>query len=171
MHISVNSFRSDEIGTADLVDELGAAARVCDLQFRQMGAHSHFAGRIRTVQCREDNALVKEVLESTGSGDVLVVDGGGSVHTALVGDIIAGLAVDNGWSGVLVHGAVRDVAALALLPIGIKALGTNPRKSRKDRVGDIDVSVGFGGVTFDVGDWLFSDDDGVLVVHPDKLDR
>jgi regulator of ribonuclease activity A len=95
---------------------------------------------------------------------VLVVDGGGSLASALVGDLIAGLGVDNGWSGLVVHGVVRDAVALAGLPLGIKALGTNPRKSRKAAEGEVDVVVGFGGVVFTPGEWVFSDEDGILVL-------
>ena len=85
-----------------------------------------------------------------------------------MGDVIAGLAVEHGWSGVLVHGAVRDAVALAGLPLGVKALGTNPRKSRKEAAGEVDVPVGFGGVVFAPGDWVFSDEDGVLVLTAEQ---
>jgi regulator of ribonuclease activity A len=95
---------------------------------------------------------------------VLVVDGGGSLHTALLGDVIAGLAVQNGWAGLVILGAVRDAAALADLPLGVKALGTNPRKSEKAGAGIADVPVGFGGVTFAPGDLLVSDDDGIVLL-------
>lgn len=153
---------------ADLVDGLGDDVRSCDLQLRQLGGKSRFAGSVRTVRCREDNALVKSTLSKPGDGAVLVVDGGGSLHSALVGDVIAGLAVDNGWSGLVVHGVVRDAVALAALPLGIKALGTNPRKSRKDAVGAVDVTVGFGGVLFSPGEWVFSDEDGILVLSAEQ---
>jgi regulator of ribonuclease activity A len=96
---------------------------------------------------------------------VLVVDGGGSLHTALMGDLIAGLGVTNGWAGVIIHGAVRDVAALRTLELGIKALGSNPRKSGKTGAGERDVPVSFGGITVRPGDRVTSDDDGI-VVHP-----
>src|SRR5690606_30020190 len=109
--------------TADLYDQHGAAAQSCDTQLRQYGARRVFAGPIATVRCREDNALVKAVLGEPGEGRVLVVDGGGSVHTALMGDLIAASAVAQGWTGVVIHGAVRDTAVLATLDLGIKALG------------------------------------------------
>jgi regulator of ribonuclease activity A len=150
--------------TADLVDEHGEALQSCDLQLRQFGGRRRFHGPIRTVACFQDNALVKKVLAEPGEGAVLVVDGGGSLHTALVGDLIAGLARDNGWAGVVVHGAVRDTEVLAGLDIGIKALGSNPRKSAKLAVGQVDVPVRFGGVTFRPGERLYSDEDGVVVV-------
>jgi regulator of ribonuclease activity A len=150
--------------TADLVDEHGEALQSLDLQLRQFGGRRRFHGPMRTVACFQDNALVKKVLSEPGNGAVLVVDGGGSLHTALVGDLIAALAQDNGWAGLVVNGAVRDTEALAGLDIGIKALGSNPRKSAKLAAGQVDVAVSFGGVTFRPGDHLYSDEDGVVVV-------
>jgi regulator of ribonuclease activity A len=153
-----------EFSTADLVDEHGEAVQSCDLQLRQFGGHRRFHGPIRTVACFQDNALVRQVLSEPGDGAVLVVDGGGSLHTALVGDLIAGLAQANRWAGLVVNGAVRDTEALGGLDIGIKALGSNPRKSAKLAAGQVDVPVSFGGVTFRPGEHLYSDEDGVVVV-------
>jgi regulator of ribonuclease activity A len=150
--------------TADLVDDIGSDVRSCDLQLRQFGGRSQFAGHITTVQCFEDNALLKSVLSEPGDGGVLVIDGDGSLHSALVGDIIAGLGVDNGWAGLIINGAVRDAATLSTLDIGIKALGTNPRKSAKTGDGQRDVAVEFGGVVFVPGEIAYSDDDGIVVV-------
>jgi regulator of ribonuclease activity A len=150
--------------TADLVDEHGEALQSCDLQLRQFGGRQRFHGPIRTVACLQDNALVRKVLSEPGNGAVLVVDGQGSLHTALVGDLIAGLARDNGWAGLVVNGAVRDTEELAGLDIGIKALGSNPRKSAKLAAGQVDVPVRFGGVTFRPGEHLYSDEDGVVVM-------
>jgi regulator of ribonuclease activity A len=150
--------------TADLVDEIGADVGSCDVQFRQFGARSQFAGRISTVRCYQDNALLKSVLSEPGDGGVLIVDGGGSLHTALVGDLIAELARSNGWVGLIVNGAIRDVAALRGVDIGIKALGTNPRKSGKTGAGERDVVIPLGGVTFVPGRAVYSDDDGIVIV-------
>jgi regulator of ribonuclease activity A len=152
--------------TADLVDEIYPDVRSCDLQLQNYGARTMFAGRITTVRCFQDNALLKSILSAPGDGGVLVVDGSGSLHTALVGDIIAGLAHDNDWSGVIVHGAVRDAATLRTIDVGIKALGTNPRKGTKTGEGEGDVEVSFGGVTFVPGDIAYCDDDGIVVVTP-----
>ena len=168
MTTRVQAFRDGTSGTADLVDGLGDDVRSCDLQLRQLGGRARFAGPVRTVQCLGDNALVKQVLSTPGDGAVLVVDGGGSLHSALVGDLIAGAAVTNGWSGLVLHGVVRDAVALAALPLGVKALGTNPRKSRNEAVGELDVPVGFGGVVFAPGEWVFSDEDGILVLSEDQ---
>ncbi len=149
--------------TADLVDEIGDGVRSCDTQFRQFGGRAEFAGPITTVRCFQDNALLKSVLSEPGDGRVLVVDGSGSVHTALVGDIIAELGRSNGWSGLIIHGAVRDASTLRTLDIGIKALGTNPRKSAKTGAGERDVVISVGGIDFVPGDLAFSDDDGIVV--------
>jgi regulator of ribonuclease activity A len=150
--------------TADLVDEIGADVRSCDLQLRQFGGRDVFAGPVVTVRCFQDNALLKSILSEPGGGAVLVIDGDASVHTALVGDLIAELGRANGWAGVIVNGAVRDAATLRTLDIGIKALGTNPRKSTKTGAGERDVPVSFGGVTFHPGDIAYSDDDGIVLV-------
>ncbi|MEV0462400.1 ribonuclease E activity regulator RraA [Nocardia tengchongensis] len=156
------------VATADLADEIGPEIRSCDTQFIQFGGHETFAGRIVTIRTFQDNLLVKQTLGEPGAGRVLVVDGGGSVHTALVGDIIAGRGVDNGWAGVVVNGAVRDSAMLRTMPIGIKALGTNPRKStQQEGNAEKDVTVEFGGVSFVPGDMLYSDHDGVVVRSED----
>ncbi|MEU6410091.1 ribonuclease E activity regulator RraA [Microbispora sp. NPDC046933] len=149
--------------TADLYDAHGDALRSCVTQFRSYGSRTRFSGRISTTRCLEDNALVKQVLATPGEGRVLVVDGGGSLRTALLGDMIAASAVENGWAGVVINGAVRDTAALAGLDLGVKALGANPRKSAKTGLGEVDVPVTFGDVTFSPGEWLYSDEDGILV--------
>lgn len=150
--------------TADLVDDIGPDVRSCDLQLAQYGGRAQFAGPITTVRCFEDNALLKSVLSAPGDGGVLVIDGDGSVHTALVGDVIAELGRSNGWSGLIVNGAVRDAATLRTLDIGVKALGTNPRKSTKTGEGVRDAAVEFGGVVFVPGHIAYSDDDGIVVV-------
>ena len=154
--------------TADLVDDIGPEVRSCDAQFRQFGGHAMFAGAVRTVRCVEDNALLKSVLSEPGDGAVLVVDGGASLHCALVGDVIAGLAATNGWAGIIVNGAVRDSVALRSIEIGIKALGTNPRKGTKTGAGHRDVEVEFGGITFVPGEIAYSDDDGIVVMRTQR---
>jgi regulator of ribonuclease activity A len=149
--------------TADLVDAYEKTLQVCDIQFRNFGGRMRFHGRIRTIRCNQDNVLIKSVLSEPGHGQVLVIDGDGSLHSALVGDVIAGLGVGNGWSGIVVHGAIRDSAAMASLDFGVKALGTNPRKSTKTGAGAIDQPVGFGGVVFTPGHSLYADEDGIVV--------
>ncbi|MGA9677098.1 MAG: ribonuclease E activity regulator RraA, partial [Mycobacterium sp.] len=130
--------------TADLVDDIGSDVRSCDIQFRQFGGRPEFAGPISTVRCFQDNALLKSALSQPSAGGVLVIDGAGSLHTALIGDVIAELARSNSWAGLVVHGAVRDATALRGIDIGIKALGTNPRKSTKTGAGERDVEISLG---------------------------
>lgn len=150
--------------TADLGDELGTEMASCDTQLSQFGGRAMFAGVITTVRCHHDNALLKSVLSEPSTGGVLVIDGGGSLHCALVGDVIAGIAVDSGWSGLVINGVVRDSSTLATMDIGIKALGTNPRKGSKTGAGERDCVVSFGGVDFVPGAICYADHDGVVVV-------
>jgi regulator of ribonuclease activity A len=149
--------------TADLYDLHGDALQSLPLQLRSFGGAAQFEGPIRTVRCFQDNALVKQVLQTPGDGAVLVVDGAGSLETALMGDMIAQSAVDAGWAGVIIHGCVRDSVALGRMPLGVKALGTNPRKSAKEGTGELHVPVRFGGVVFRPGARAYADEDGVLV--------
>jgi regulator of ribonuclease activity A len=149
--------------TADLYDERGEALQSLETQLLDLGGRVRFAGPVRTIRCLGDNGLVKATLASPGDGAVLVVDGGGSMASALMGDLIAASAVANGWAGVVIHGPVRDRAALAQLQLGVKALGSNPRKSAKDGEGETDAPVAFGGVVFRPGAMLWADEDGVLV--------
>jgi len=150
--------------TADVLDEHGDRVAVCTVTFRQFGGRRVFEGPVSTVRCHEDNVLVRRRLSEAGAGRVLVVDGGGSLRVALVGEIVADLARNGGWAGLVINGCVRDVAALRELDLGIKAIGSTPRPSGKEGLGEIDVPVTFGGVTFRPGDMLFSDDDGVVTL-------
>jgi regulator of ribonuclease activity A len=151
--------------TSDLFDDNPGAAS-CETQFRQFGGRRSFSGPIATVRCHEDNVLLRAQVSAPGEGRVLVVDGGASFGCALLGNTIAELAVSNGWAGIVVNGCVRDVVALAELPIGIKALGTNPRPSGKAGGGETGVPVTFGGAEFAPGSILHADDDGVIVLSP-----
>ncbi|HYJ60610.1 MAG TPA: ribonuclease E activity regulator RraA [Actinomycetota bacterium] len=149
--------------TADLLDE-HPDAQVCALAFRSFGGRVAFEGPIATVRCPMDNVRLRELLGEPGDGRVAVVDGGGSGRVALLGDRVAGLGVANGWAGIVVNGMVRDAAALRDLPIGILALGTCPRPSAKAGAGEIGRRVVFGEVTFEPGDLLCADGDGVVVL-------
>lgn len=155
-----------EISTADLYDERGAQLQSLALQLQDIGGIVGFTGTVRTVRCFQDNLLVRETLQSPGEGAVLVIDGAGSLATALVGDVIASTAADNGWAGIIVNGAIRDRMALGTLPIGVKALGSNPARSSKTGAGEVDVTVEFGGVRFEPGAQVWCDEDGVLVTKP-----
>lgn len=151
------------IATADLYDERGDELDSLALQLHDIGGHVAFDGPVRTIRCHRDNALVKELLATPGEGAVLVIDGGGSLESALVGDLIAASAVENGWAGIIVHGAIRDRVAIGELPLGVKALGSNPRKSAKAGVGGLDVPVEIAGVVFRPGAHVWADADGILV--------
>jgi len=151
------------IATADLFDERGDELDSLALQLHDIGGRTAFDGPVRTVRCHRDNALVKQVLATPGAGAVLVVDGAGSLESALVGDLIAASAVEHGWAGIIVHGAIRDREAIGRLPLGMKALGSNPRKSAKDGVGEVDVPVTIAGVVFAPGKHVWADADGILV--------
>jgi regulator of ribonuclease activity A len=157
------------IATADLCDEFGAEVRVAEPLFRDWGGSMAFAGPVETLRVFEDNALVRRVLESPGRGRVLVVDGGGSLRSALVGGNLAALALQNGWAGILVNGCIRDSDEIRTLPLGVKALHSVPRKSAKTGGGDQGVPVTFAGVTFARGCHLYADRDGVVVADRDLL--
>jgi len=151
------------VRTADLSDAEGDRLLPCSLPWRSFGGVSSFAGPAATIACRDDNGLVRDALSQPGQGRVLVVDADGSVGAALVGDVLAGLALRNGWNGMIVHGAVRDVVGLAALDLGVFALGTNPRRGLREGTGEHGVAVTFGGVTVHPGCRVFADEDGVLV--------
>jgi regulator of ribonuclease activity A len=153
------------LATTDLYDAHEKALTACLLPFHDYGGRRAFHGPVRTVVCLEDNVLIRSVLSEDGNGGVLIVDGGGSRRTALMGDQIARLGMENGWAGIIINGAVRDSRELARLDFGIKALGTNPVKSGKVGRGAVDVPVTFGGVLFVPGNWVYCDGDGVLVAE------
>lgn len=156
----------DHVSTADLVDQYGETLQSIPIQFRSFGRRTRFSGPAVTCKCFEDNALLKATLSDWAEPDgaVLVVDGGGSLRSALVGDLIAGIAVERGWAGLVIHGVVRDSAAIDELDIGIKALGTNPRKSSKTGAGQVGEVVEIGGVRIAPGQTIVSDEDGVVVL-------
>jgi regulator of ribonuclease activity A len=149
--------------TADLCDDHGDRVQVCEPTFHEFGGRSAFHGPISTVRCFEDNSRVKEAVESPGAGRVLVVDGGGSRRRALLGDKLGLAAVSNGWVGVIIHGCIRDSAELGRMDLGIRALGTMPLRSDKRGEGERDVPVRFAGVTFRPGEFVYVDEDGIIV--------
>ena len=151
------------LATADLHDAHPDRVRRCALPLIDYGAKRLFHGPARTVVTAEDTALAKSLFRQLGNGAVIVLDGGGSLNRALVGDIQAGILRDNGWSGLVINGAVRDTAVLATIDLGVKALGVSFVRPRQDGIGAIDVPVAFGGVLFTPGDHVYCDADGVLV--------
>jgi len=153
--------------TPDLCDEfetdIGSSLFVVTPMFQRYGGRTSFCGQIVTLKIFEDNSLVRTAFAEDGKGKVLVIDGGGSLRCALVGDQLAILAQKNGWEGVVVYGCIRDSGDINGIDIGVRALNTHPQKSIKKNVGDRDLAVTFGGVTFRPGEWLYADEDGVLV--------
>lgn len=150
--------------TCDLYDTLGSSVRVLPPLFQDFGGRSRFDGVVVTVRCFEDNSRVKEVLATPGRGKVLVVDGGGSQRCALMGDLIAKGAVDNGWEGVVIYGCIRDRVALRELALGIKALAAIPRKSERRGEGQLQLPIEIAGVACRPGDRLVADEDGVILL-------
>lgn len=153
----------DMFYTSDIYDRYEESVVSLDTQLQSLGRHRQFHGRIRTVQCLHDNGLVKAIAQEPGEGQVLVVDGGGSLRSALMGGNIAADFAANGWAGVIIHGAVRDRHEIEALALGVKALGSNPRKSAKDGVGVRDIPVTIGNVEFTPGAVVYADEDGVIV--------
>ena len=152
-----------ELLTTDLCDAHENKVRVVEPMFVSYGGKQAFHGRIATLKLFEDNSLVRTAVESPGAGRVLVIDGGGSLRRALVGDQLAALAVKNGWAGIVVYGCIRDSRAIGDMDIGVCALDTHPMKTVKKNVGEADIPVSFGGVSFVPGEWLYADEDGVIV--------
>ncbi|GGG60354.1 putative 4-hydroxy-4-methyl-2-oxoglutarate aldolase [Salipiger pallidus] len=149
--------------TADLIDEHAALLRLVHLPFRHYGRKPHIFGPVQTVKCFEDNTALRAQLETPGEGRVLVVDAGGSTRIAVLGDMLADLAIANGWEGVVISGAIRDSAEIASMDTLIFALGTSPVKSAKDGLGKVGGPVELGGVRIAPGDWIYADADGVLM--------
>ncbi len=153
----------EDFQTADLYDEHGNEVTIATPMFKDYGSKNCFGGEIVTIKCHEDNSLVRETLGSDGTGKVMVVDGGGSLRCALVGDRLAQKAIDNGWEGIVVYGCIRDSRLINDMEIGIKALNTNPQKSIKRGVGLLNENLQFGGVSFQPGRFIYAAEDGVLV--------
>jgi len=151
------------LSTPDLCDANEDLVQVLELPFRNLGGRKAFGGEVVTVKCFEDNSRVKELLATPGEGRVLLVDGGGSLRKALMGDLIAASAVQNGWAGVVIYGAIRDVDAIAASDLGVQALGATPLKTERRGLGDVDMPVRLAGVTIKPGDYLYADNNGVIV--------
>jgi len=151
----------------DLCDEFPDAISVLEPLFTDYGKRRRFCGEIVTIKCFEDNSLVRELVRSPGKGRVIVVDGGGSLRHALLGDLLAAAAVENDWSGLVINGCVRDVEILATLPLGVRALNCHPLKTEKRGEGRLDVPVHFAGVRIRPGQFLYADQNGIIVANQD----
>ncbi len=151
-----------EISTPDLTDA-APQARAVELQFGNYGAIKQFGGKVVTIKCHEDNSLVKQAVGEPGEGRVIMVDGGGSLRRALLGDMLAEKAASNGWAGLVIYGVIRDVDEIGVTHLGVQALGTCPLKTEKLGVGQRDVPIAFGGVAINPGDYVYADNNGVIV--------
>ncbi len=151
------------ISTPDLSDDHPEEVRVLDSIFKNYGAKKNFGGEIVTIKCFEDNSLVKEQASQQGKGKVLVVDGGGSLRKALLGDMIAESAVKNQWEGFIIFGCIRDVDIISTLNLGVKALNTVPLKTEKRGIGDLNVAVTFAGQCIKPGEFIYADNNGILL--------
>lgn len=154
----------NEIKTADLCDDYIEQLKVAlPIGLKDYGGKKSFHGEIVTIQCYENNPLVRTALSENGKGKVLVVNGGGSKRCALTGDNIAQLAFENQWSGIIINGCIRDSEAIGKIEIGVKALDTNPTKSGKLENGKINIPITFAEITFLPGEYLYADEDGIVV--------
>ena len=152
------------LSTADLFDDFEDQLQGCELSFQNFGGIKSSFGQISTTRCHEDNSLIRQTLSESGQGRVLVIDGAGSLRRALVGDVIAELApVAMSWSGIVVQGAIRDSVAIGNLQVGLKALGTNPRRSTKTGSGFQNIPLQFGNTYFRPNHWICCDSDGIAV--------
>ena len=149
--------------TADLIDAHAAELAFVHLPFRSFGTKPAIAGPAQTVKCHEDNTLIRAQLDSPGHGRILAVDAGGSTRVAVLGDMLAQIGMENGWSGIVLNGAIRDSREIAAMDTLVFALATTPVKSAKDGFGAVGVPLLIGGARIDPGDWIYADADGVLV--------
>ena len=147
----------------DLCDDFQTELQVLEPLFIEYGEKEKFSGEVVTIKCFEDNSLVKKTLGNDGSGKVMVVDGGASLRCALLGDLLAVMAVDNGWQGVVINGCVRDVEILKTIKLGVRALNCYPIKSDKRNEGQLNVLVAFAGANIEPGQYLYADENGIAV--------
>jgi regulator of ribonuclease activity A len=152
-----------QFATTDLCDAHENQIRVAAPIFRSFGGKPAFHGRIATLKLYEDNGLVRQTLDTPGDGRVLVIDGGGSLRRALLGDQLAALAVNNGWAGLVIWGCIRDAKAIGAMDLGVFALATIPLKTVKKNLGESALTVSFAGIDFVPGEWLYADEDGLIV--------
>lgn len=151
------------ISTPDLCDAHSDEVQVVEPMFVNYGGRERFGGQIVTIKCFEDNSLVRELVAEPGQGKVLVVDAGGSMRRACLGDTLAEKAAVNGWEGIVMYGCIRDVDEISVLDLGVQALGTHPMKTDKKGIGERDLTVTFGGVAFRPGEYLYADNNGIII--------
>lgn len=149
----------------DICDDFLPHIHILEPLFTAFGGCQKFYGEIVTIKCFEDNSLVKQTIKTNGHGKVLVVDGGGSLRCALLGDILGAMAAENGWQGILVNGCVRDVEILRTIDLGVSALNCHPLKSHKRNEGQLNIQAYFAGVSFIPGQYLYADENGIVVAE------
>lgn len=155
--------QNHQIVTPDLCDQYPDLVQVVEPIFKNYGGRKAFGGEIVSIKCFEDNSLVKQQVATAGAGKVLVVDGGGSLRAALLGDMLAENAAANGWEGIIINGCIRDVDIISNTQLGVQALATYPMKTEKRGLGDLNIAVKFGGVTFQPGHYVYADNNGIIV--------
>lgn len=158
-----------EISTPDLCDALEGKIKVLDSLFNSYGGRTSFHGEAVTIKCFEDNSIVKQLVGEPGKGRVIVMDGGGSLRRAILGDMLAEKAADNGWAGLVINGCIRDCDEIAQIDLGVKALNTHPVKTEKRGLGDLNVDVCFAGQTISPGNWIYADNNGILVAESELI--
>ena len=159
----------NKISTPDLCDQYegnkSIDLRILDSIFHSYGGRTQFYGQVVTIKCFEDNSIVKQLVGTPGAGRVIVMDGGGSLRRAVLGDMLGAKAVENGWSGLIINGCVRDADELHAIDLGVKALNTHPMKTDKRGLGDRDVEVSFAGQIIRPDDWIYADNNGIIVAN------
>ena len=149
--------------TPDLCDQYPELVRVVEPMLSNFGGREQFCGQITTIKCFEDNSLVKQLVGTSGEGRVIVVDAGGSLRRACLGDMLAEQAASNGWAGLIIYGCIRDVDQIRATDIGVQALGVHPMKTDKKGVGELNIPVTFGGITFAPKDYVYADNNGIIL--------
>ena len=147
----------------DLFDDYSEQLQLAEPLFNDYGGNAIFSGEIVTVSCFNDNSKVKELVDTDGTGKVMVVDGKASLIRALLGDMLAEKAVAKGWQGIVINGCIRDAGTIATLSLGVKALGCNPIKTEKLGVGEVNVDIEFAGLTFKAGQFINGDTNGLAI--------
>lgn len=161
----MGAIATPKLATADVCDALDDDAQLLPSAYKSYGGRSDFAGSAVTLRTLDDNSLLKNLVQTAGEGQVIVVDGGGSSRMALLGGNLAADAASNGWAGIVIHGCVRDLHELCAEDIGIMALGSCPRKSVKRDRGELNVEIAIGHVVIKPGYWVIADADGIVIAR------
>ncbi len=158
------------LSTPDLCDAYEGKIKVLEPIFNNYGAVKSFYGQVVTIKCFEDNSVVKELVATAGNGRVIVMDGGGSLRRAILGDMLAAKAAQNGWAGLVINGCIRDIDEIANTQLGVKALNVHPMKTEKRGIGDLNIPVQIAGQLIVPGQWVYADNNGVIVADEELKD-